>query len=196
MFRHSGSRRKAAPVNGAMNGTWASAATGVAERDVGVPTSPISAKTPSESMSCCVLVTAASGSYESSRDTRSRRRPCTPPLRLASAKAASMPSRMFLPSSSAGPLKAADWPKSTESSKTPPARGVAAASPRGSATGLGCGGGAVRRGDRSALRGASRRHQREQGEHPERRWNTPAHRGDHSGRRVTRVRLFRPPSRR
>ena len=44
---HSGSLRNSAPVNGAMKGTPASAATGVAEREVGVPTSPIRAKTSS-----------------------------------------------------------------------------------------------------------------------------------------------------
>ena len=62
MLFHFLSRRNSAPVNGAMNGTLASAAIGVAERDVGVPTSPISAKTPSSSISWMVLTMAASGS--------------------------------------------------------------------------------------------------------------------------------------
>ena len=57
-----GSLRKAAPVKGAMKGTPESAATGVAERDVGVPTSPIRAKTLSSLMSELVLVAASSGS--------------------------------------------------------------------------------------------------------------------------------------
>ena len=56
------SRRKAAPVNGAMKGTPALAATGVAEREVGVPTSPIKANTSWSSMRLRVLRAAASGS--------------------------------------------------------------------------------------------------------------------------------------
>ena len=56
------SRRKAAPVKGATKGTLASRATGVAEREVGVPTSPMRAKTPSSCISSLVLVAASSGS--------------------------------------------------------------------------------------------------------------------------------------
>ena len=116
---HLGSRRNAAPVNGAMYGTPASAATGVAERDVGVPTAPIRANTCSSSISRRVLAIAASGSYASSSEINSSWRPCTPPRSFASRKAARMPRRMFLPSSWAGPLKAADWPNTMRSSNTP-----------------------------------------------------------------------------
>ena len=62
MLSHLGSRRKAAPVNGAMYGMPAAAAIGVAERDVGVPTAPISANTLSISISSTVFAIAASGS--------------------------------------------------------------------------------------------------------------------------------------
>lgn len=62
---------------------------------------------------------ANSGSYVSSSDTRSIRLPFTPPLSFTSWKAARIPSLMPLPSSCAGPLKAADWPNSTASSVTP-----------------------------------------------------------------------------
>ena len=71
MLSHSGSRKNAAPVNGATYGMPAAAATGVAERDVGVPTAPISANTASSSINSIVLAIAASGSYESSSDTNS-----------------------------------------------------------------------------------------------------------------------------
>ena len=57
-----GSRRKAAPVNGATYGMPDSAVMGVAERDVGVPTAPINANTSSSSMRRMVLAMAASGS--------------------------------------------------------------------------------------------------------------------------------------
>ena len=77
-------RRNSAPVNGAMYGTPASLATGVAEREVGVPTAPISAKTPSSSIRRMVLAMAASGSYASSRDWSSSWRPWTPPAWFAS----------------------------------------------------------------------------------------------------------------
>ena len=51
MLFQPGSRRNAAPVKGAIYGTPASAATGAADLDVGVPTAPISANTPSSSIS-------------------------------------------------------------------------------------------------------------------------------------------------
>ena len=56
------SRRNSAPVKGPMYGTPAALATGVAERDVGVPTAPMSAKTSCSLMSLRVFVAAASGS--------------------------------------------------------------------------------------------------------------------------------------
>jgi hypothetical protein len=56
------SRRKAAPVNGAMNGTPASIAIGSAASEVGVPTAPIRAKTLFSPISFWVFATAASGS--------------------------------------------------------------------------------------------------------------------------------------
>ena len=66
-----------------------------------------------------VLTIAASGSYASSRDVRTSWRPWTPPRRLTSSNAASIPSRMLIPSSCAGPLKAADWPKRILCAATP-----------------------------------------------------------------------------
>ena len=62
MLDHCGSRRNSAPVNGAINGTLASAATGVADLEVGVPTSPIKAKTPCSSIRLRVFFAASSGS--------------------------------------------------------------------------------------------------------------------------------------
>ena len=62
MLSHFGSRRNAAPVNGAMYGTPSAAAIGVADRDVGVPTAPMSANTLCDSIKCCVWATASSGS--------------------------------------------------------------------------------------------------------------------------------------
>ena len=56
------SLRNSAPVKGAIKGVFSSAATGVADRDVGVPTSPIRANTPCPLMSSLVLVAASSGS--------------------------------------------------------------------------------------------------------------------------------------
>ena len=61
-FSHSSSRRKAAPVKGAMYGTPALAATGVDAREVGVPTAPMRAKTLRSWISRWVLAMAASGS--------------------------------------------------------------------------------------------------------------------------------------
>ena len=57
----SGFRRNSAPVNGAMYGTPASEATGSAASEVGVPTGPISPKTPSSWMSWRVFSSARSG---------------------------------------------------------------------------------------------------------------------------------------
>ena len=119
MLSQSSFRRKPAPVNGATYGMPAAAATGVAERDVGVPTAPIKANTSSLSISAVVLAMAASGSYLSSSDLSSSCRPCTPPARLASSNAARIPRRRPTPSSAAGPLSAADCPKTTRSSYTP-----------------------------------------------------------------------------
>jgi hypothetical protein len=45
--------------------------------------------------------------------------PATPPAEFASLNAASMPSRIPRPSAAASPFKAADWPKTIRSSKTP-----------------------------------------------------------------------------
>ena len=59
---NSESRRKPAPVKGAMYGLPAAAATGRAEREVGVPTAPMRANTCSCSNSAAVLAMAASGS--------------------------------------------------------------------------------------------------------------------------------------
>ena len=61
-----GLRRKAAPVNGPINGTPASVAIGCAALEVGVPTSPTSANTPFSSIRRLVLAIAFSGSYPSS----------------------------------------------------------------------------------------------------------------------------------
>ena len=113
------SRRKSAPVNGAMYGTPAAAAIGVAARDVGVPTAPMRAKTRSSSISFRVLTIAASGSYESSAESNSSRRPCTPPASFASPKAAITPARNCWPSCPTGPLNAADCPNRMRSWVTP-----------------------------------------------------------------------------